>query len=84
MRHTQQTVGPVREALTQRNWTIARGAAELGYSYGYFAMMIREPRLISAPMAQRLAEVLGVQVADAPAPTVANQPFASPGGRKRP
>ena len=51
---------PFREALARKGWTVERGAAETGYSPSYFAMMLREPRLLSEQMAQRLAEVLGV------------------------
>jgi lambda repressor-like predicted transcriptional regulator len=48
------------EALTRKGWTLARGAAEAGYSYSYFALMVREPRLMSDQMARHLAGVLGL------------------------
>jgi lambda repressor-like predicted transcriptional regulator len=50
-----------RAALTRKGWTLARGAAEAGYSPSYFAMMLREPRLMSDRMVRRLADVLDVE-----------------------
>ncbi len=61
-----ESANPFRAALTRKGWTIARGAAETGYSPSYFAMMVREPRLMSDRMARRLARVLGVDLAEAP------------------
>jgi lambda repressor-like predicted transcriptional regulator len=51
-------VNPYRQALARKGWTVERAAAETGYSHSYLAMMIREPRLMSERMAEKLAAVL--------------------------
>jgi transcriptional regulator with XRE-family HTH domain len=58
----EKTPNRFREALTRKGWTVERGAAETGYSPSYFAMMLREPRLMSEQMARRVADVLGVDL----------------------
>jgi len=64
MPNSETTSNPIRAARMSKRLTQAGAAAALGYSASYYAMMEREPRLISERMATRLARVLGVSIKD--------------------
>ena len=55
---------PIRSARLKCGMTQARLAADSGYALSYVATVEREPRLLSDRMAERLAQVLGVQPED--------------------
>lgn len=58
----QRPRSAIQQARLLKKWTQAQLAAEIGYSVGYLATVEREPRLLTQPMAERLATALGLPV----------------------
>lgn len=55
-----KAINPVRAALRERGLNVETAAARCGYCITYFAQATRVPSLMSGPMRDKLASVLGL------------------------
>ena len=55
-----EPISVIRRLRTARRLTQAQVAASIGYTASYFALIEREPRLLTAPLAKRLSELFAV------------------------
>jgi transcriptional regulator with XRE-family HTH domain len=57
---SEEPISTIRRLRTARGLTQAQVAAEIGYTSSYYALIEREPRLLTRPLARRLAELFSV------------------------
>jgi XRE family transcriptional regulator, fatty acid utilization regulator len=55
-----EAISAIRRCRTARGLTQAQVAAAIGYTASYFAMIEREPRLLTRPLAHRLSALFAV------------------------